>query len=139
MSPFCSLEFGRGFVMAGKLVDPCGRLQTLLPLSVISALRLRLHIQAKNSKERNPLATPAITSTNTPENRIFVKQHFGSFYGQFVDSECNLLLGVKNNICGGLIKGQYHVLLTTFLNSLYSHISSLGVISCPIPPGTRHK
>jgi len=53
--------------MVGKLVNCCGRLQTLLPLPVISALRLRLQvermvseIEGKNSNERNPLATPAI-------------------------------------------------------------------------------
>jgi hypothetical protein len=83
MSPFWSLEFGRDFVMVGKLVDPCGRLQTLLPLSVISALRLRLHMgrtlrngtrnprEEFERKEPNGYASNCILvqdATNTPEN-----------------------------------------------------------------------
>jgi len=69
--------------MAAKLVDPCVRLQTSLPLPVISAFRLRLQMGRtlrngiRNPREeferKNPTghASNCIlvqAATNTPEN-----------------------------------------------------------------------
>ena len=80
---------------------------TNFPASVgNSALRLRFHMgRTLRNGTRNPReefegkeptghANNCIlvqAATNTPENWIFVKQQVGAFYGQFGDSESNLL------------------------------------------------